>query len=106
MSRSAACTDSPSSQPSGPKLKTRPSPFHLSNTSVRTGFPTAIIMSPRTSELDDDFILGIAFSIIWKAPRITTQNISLAHFAKLQHLAKLNVSIHTSPTQLGTWRGW
>jgi len=54
--------------------------------------PTAIVMSPRTSELDDDFILGIAFCIIWKAPRIQTRGMNLGNFAKMQHLAKLNVS--------------
>lgn len=51
----------------------------------------AIIMSPRSTELDDDFILGIALCIIWKSPRIERTNMNVAHFQRMQTLSKLNV---------------
>lgn len=53
---------------------------------------TAIIMSPHNPELDDDFVLGIALSIIWKAPRLRSRNMNQASFPNMQKLAKLNNS--------------
>lgn len=50
-------------------------------------------MSPTSDELNDDFVLGIALCIIWKAPRIeqAKENMNFANFPRMQHLAKLNV---------------
>lgn len=55
--------------------------------------PPAIIMSPRSTELDDEFILGIALSIIWKSPRIERTGMNVTNFQRMQTLAKLNVRI-------------
>lgn len=48
-------------------------------------------MSPDNVELNDEFILGIALCIIWKAPRIDSRRLGSADFPRMQHLAKLNV---------------
>ena len=49
-------------------------------------------MSPRDAELDDDFVISIILCTFWKAPRSSPQTASLAYFAQMQSLAKLNVS--------------
>lgn len=70
------------------KRTSPPSVVHLAN---HEHLVPATIMSPRNSELDVDFILGVALCIVWKAPRIDKQHMSVSDFPQMQHLAKLNV---------------
>lgn len=49
-------------------------------------------MSPQPSELDDEFVLGLAICIIWKMPRIRPKGMVFTDFAHMQNQAKLNNS--------------
>ncbi|CAD6576375.1 MAG: SM-like, degradation of cytoplasmic mRNAs and positively regulates transcription initiation [Cyphobasidiales sp. Tagirdzhanova-0007] len=64
--------------------------LYLSLVSLMNETLAPIVMSPRTCELDDDFILAVVFCIIWKAPRLSQHNMNIENFPQMQNLAKLN----------------